>query len=169
MRDAKDIALSLLKEPKYRRRPSTKATVEEAFLHYGYIEDSATGCWLWQGPVNSMGYGYFKRGKIVYRAHRYSLSRTVGYPEDPTLSACHTCDNRICINPQHLWFDTHKNNMADAAKKGRYSKHCAKLSTEDVLAIRNLVAQGITQREVASMYSISYQQVSRIVRHENWF
>lgn len=152
---------------KYRKRPSTLATIEEAFLFYGWQEEE-NGCWRWLGPVNDAGYGLFKRKGVCFRAHRYALVRLVGEPSDRTLEACHRCDNRWCVNPQHLWFGTHQENMHDATSKKRYSMHRAKITEEQAEEIRHLYETGVKQHELAVTFGISKQQVSRIVRGINW-
>ena len=84
-------------------------------------------CWVWTHGLDPKGYGLFAhKGKTV-RAHRAAYELVNGeIPED--LYVCHTCDNRKCINPDHLWVGTQKDNVVDAIKKkkfrlGRYSKY----------------------------------------------
>jgi len=77
-------------------------------------------CWEWDGAIfKKTGYGQFGSGKSgVYTAHKYSYQLFKGQvPEG--LFVCHSCDNRKCFNPNHLWVGTHADNMNDMIQKGR--------------------------------------------------
>jgi hypothetical protein len=84
----------------------------------GYVVDS-NGCWVWQRCASS-GYGQY-RGR---RVHRYSYELANG-PILDGLHVCHACDNKLCVNPSHLWLGTHQDNMRDAVEKGIMLRpHC---------------------------------------------
>lgn len=76
-------------------------------------------CWEWKGLKFPTGYGHL--GNKC--AHRLSYEINIG--KIPfRMCVCHTCDNPSCVNPNHLWLETVKDNMRDRDKKGRdrYSK-----------------------------------------------
>lgn len=77
-------------------------------------------CWPWQGQINQYGYGMFyvsgrRTGVMV---HRMAVYVSTGFMADDKF-ACHTCDNRPCCNPAHLWLGTHQENLRDMWTKGR--------------------------------------------------
>lgn len=73
------------------------------------------GCWVWTGAQTSSGYGQFWNGKRNMVAHWFLLS------EKPTngKEACHTCDNRLCVRPSHIFLGSRSDNMQDCVAKGR--------------------------------------------------
>lgn len=91
-------------------------SIEERF--YQKVEKTDS-CWLWTGARNSRGYGCFSDGtgkRLLAHRYSYTLHRDV-IPEG--LIVCHTCDVRECVNPEHLWVGTHKDNSDDMFAKNR--------------------------------------------------
>jgi hypothetical protein len=81
--------------------------------------DRSGDCWIWTSSIRGKsGYGAFKVDGKVLNAHRFSYELFVGpIPEGDLI--CHTCDNRRCVNPSHLFVGTYKDNHSDGVNKGR--------------------------------------------------
>lgn len=132
---------------------------------------TASGCMEFQGATNGRGYGRVGYGSSVVYAHRYSYSVHHGHIAQGA-SVCHTCDNRICVNPEHLFLGTPLENMRDCAAKGRTQrgethKH-AKLSRSDVEQIIALRAAGMRNADISRLFSISQSQPSAILQRKEW-
>lgn len=132
------------------------------------------GCWLWNGTLHKTGYGKMKVGNVGYvPAHR--LSYTIHCGEIPNgLFVCHHCDVRQCVNPTHLFLGTPKDNMMDAANKGRlaFGERVGgkrKLTSEDVLKIREeYLTPGLTQRAIAGRFNVTRAHIGYIVTRKTW-
>ncbi len=133
-----------------------------------FVTEPNSGCWLWTDATFPNGYGRFKVDGKSLKAHRVSYELHNGLiPEG--LHVCHTCDVRVCVNPDHLWLGTNQDNVNDRDAKGRQSKGSAngqaKLTEEQVW---ELYHSEDTQREIAAQYGVSPAQVSRIKRKKGW-
>lgn len=82
------------------------------------IPEPNSGCWLWEKSLNKSGYGHTAMGKgKTMIASRLSFYAFVGDLSD--MVVMHKCDNKICVNPDHLVLGTQKDNIADMFSKGR--------------------------------------------------
>lgn len=120
-----------------------------------------SGCWLWLGPITSAGYGNCGPSST---AHRRSYQLAYG-AIPPGLFVCHRCDNRLCVNPEHLFLGTHHDNIADMVAKGRAPNGTYRLAPEEIRAIRSATG---SQSVVARQFGIDPSLVSRIRRREVW-
>lgn len=78
-------------------------------------------CWLWTGAKFTNGYGVFcSYPKKNLKAHRFSYELHKG-KIPPDKFVCHSCDIKLCVNPDHLWLGTQKENIRDSMAKNRHS------------------------------------------------
>lgn len=140
-----------------------------------YIPEPNTGCWIWLAATGGNGYGmiYVAKAKRNCYAHRVSFTLFKG--EIPNgLIVRHCCDNKLCVNPDHLIVGTHKDNVQDCINRGRRAEnkigrfHLAKLNENDVKNIYKLKNSGASQLKIGQRFGISQTQVSRIMNHKNW-
>lgn len=137
-------------------------------------------CWEWIGSKTTNGYGFFwKDGKRAW-AHRASweIFHKKTIPEG--MEGCHKCDNRWCVNPEHIFIGTHKDNMQDCARKGRFwaqthgapakgEKHgSSKLREKDIIDIRLSYNNGEHQSSIAERYGMHKKHIGPICRGKRW-
>lgn len=117
------------------------------------------GCWWWRGTLIGDGYGaMYVNGRRV-AAHRLAYEMTNG-PIPDGLDICHTCDNKACVRPAHLWAGTPSENAIDHFDKKR--KDGRALANKKADEIRALRAAGKTPVELARMYGLSQPYVRKI-------
>ena len=125
-------------------------------------------CWEWTVSKSSNGYGQFRLHKQMVGAHRIAYTLAKGeIPKD--LIVRHTCDNRLCCNPDHLILGTHTDNMADMLERKRQAKgegnSSCKLTPKQVMEIYN---SPLPQDEIAKLYNIAQTNVSSIKLKKTW-
>ncbi len=133
-------------------------------------------CWLWTGTRFNSGYGYTHKmlpgGKRKgLRAHRVSYELAYGLIPDGMI-LLHSCDVKLCVNPDHLTIGTSRLNVADMVNKNRQAKGeqhgSAKLTADKVREIRRLSGSGLSYPEIAAMFNVDRSSIGLIVRRVNW-
>ena len=99
------------------RRKSTSTLLER--LLNKVIIDKNTDCWEWQGGKNNIGYGMIRDEDKMRTTHRVSYEEHNDTIIPKGKVVMHTCDNRSCVNPDHLIQGTQQQNMRDMVNKGR--------------------------------------------------
>lgn len=140
-----------------------------AYHKWKVAEDLAfRKCAPWTKAINNLGYGIsWKNGKPI-SAHRKIYEETYG-PIPTGLVVRHTCDNRACVNPNHLVLGTPKQNsqdMVDRNRQARGSKVGTSILTEDVvLMIKSLSG---SSRQVAKLIGCSATTIKDIRNNKLW-
>lgn len=146
-------------------------TIQERF--FSKVLKTET-CWVWQANKLPTGYGLFRIGDSMQRAHRVAYRLTYGsFPEK--LQVLHKCDNPSCVRPDHLWLGTNTDNVRDKVLKGRASSLAgeanpkAKLTAAQVIEMRKYWESGeYTQGALAKMFNIRLGTVSGVVNRTAW-
>ena len=144
-------------------------------------------CWNWIKANRGNGYGAIRINKKTYNTHR--ISWIIHFGQIPNhLCVLHTCDNRKCIKPTHLWLGTKTDNNRDMFKKGRnhnlrnylkkYPEKIArgensgnsKLTEKQVLEIRRLWEKKIvlTKYELAKIFQVDEGNIRGILKRLYW-
>lgn len=145
-------------------------TLDELKTAFWSKVDKTDSCWLWTSNKRG-GYGTVtirgrcKQAQIVSWLLANKDIKTVDellheYAILGNQDICHTCDNKACVYPAHLYLASHQDNIWESVLSGTN----VKLTAKEVVEIRDLYATGYyTNRELGNIYGVSYSQVHRIV------
>ena len=153
----------------FRNGPVRVGSDEERFNERIMIV-AESGCHIWMGEINTLGYGYFKTDKKRHLAHRFSYQ--VEHGEIPRgLVVRHQCDTPSCVNPNHLVLGTQRENVLDSVRRGRANRakgsalSQSKLTEDDVAEIRKTAASDC---EIARRFGVHHSTIRNIRIRKTW-
>ena len=124
-----------------------------------------SGCWIWLGRADHGGYGKLRRRegdrRVEYVAHRVSWEVFRG-PIPAEMCVLHRCDRPACVNPEHLFLGTRKDNAHDMLSKGRARGAGTPWLGADVAA--EIRSSDLTHAELAARYGVTRTTISRVRR-----
>lgn len=155
-----------------RGTPGTLSVTDS--FEKNFVKGEPNECWLWLGWRTAQGYGGFEAFGIC-RAHRFSYELYVG-PIPDGICVLHKCDNPPCVNPNHLFLGTKRNNIIDCVAKGRYPikrfpgelHPKAKLTDAIVLECRERHLKGETINSLAREYGVTGAGMGDAIRGQSW-
>ena len=147
------------------------------------IKDS-NDCWEWQA-YKDRGYGKFTLGRNkcshrlnnrIIRSHVFAFEVANNRPINAGMCVCHSCDNKACCNPNHLWEGTVDDNIRDKINKGRQKNGTllgslnrnSRLTENDVKIIKSRIKDGEFHKTIAKSFGVHRETVSSIARGETW-
>lgn len=110
------------------------------------------------------GYGQVRRYGKTWLAHRWAAYQALGPAPAGKPNVLHSCDNRACINPEHLRYGTQSENLLDRTRRHRYRK----LTAQDVARIKVALAEGVPGTALAREFGVSGTMISNIKHGKQW-
>lgn len=157
--------------------------MEERFVEHFEVDEN--DCWIWTRSRTNQGYGAFKRAgsRKPQLGHRISWEIHRGLIPDGLL-VLHKCDRPACVNPDHLFLGSFKDNTQDMVSKNRHSAKywprppervargnaipLAKLNPGLVLEIRAAFATGESMRSIGRRVGVTHESIRKVVRGKSW-
>lgn len=151
-------------------KPFTYQQAVEAF--WSKVDRTApNGCWHWMGAYRYDGYGHVQFMRKQSATHQRAYRIAKGEIPDG-MWVLHSCDNRKCVNPAHLHLGTRADNMREMSERGRAARNGAKLTPDDVRAIRRDFRarnkRRTNSKELAARYGVSNGAICSIIRGDTW-
>lgn len=143
-----------------------------------FLKGENSQCWEWTGSqFKHAGYGMFcmsGRGRRVYSAHRIAWMMSSGQDIPAGMFICHHCDNRLCVNPNHLYLGTPRQNNLDTVKRGRANRtmgdDCSwsKITEAQVIEILKSDYPRGANAAFAKRFGVTQSQISHIRSGKRW-
>ncbi len=159
----------------------------ELFMAKVVKGQALNACWNWTASKTPGGYGQFWNGDRLMVAHHFLLSDSQKAQLVPGMKACHSCDNRACVNPNHIFIGTQKRNIQDCVEKGRLRPlngclamlkvrrihrgedcHSSKLTKEQALRAKNCSRERGAGIALAREFGVHHSLIYSIRDGKNW-
>lgn len=159
----------------FKNRPATP--IADRF--WKFVSKQSSGCWEWIGCLSTKGYGKIAAGRDRYgvrEAHRVSWEIHNGKIPDGKW-VLHRCDNPPCVNPEHLWLGTARENVRDCVSKGRFRGNPLKGLAHGYHKIDKRIADEMRAMyskgdcsisSIARMFSVEHHTVSAVLKNLRW-
>jgi hypothetical protein len=160
--------VEVLPHKNYEKYPSIRECLESGFKR-GKLSD----CWVWKKSIDSGGYGLLWWKGKHYKAHRVSYEVYKGSIPSGSL-ACHWCDNRKCVNPNHLFLGSQKDNVQDCISKDRFHRgigernNNAKITKTVAQKIKKMLECGCKVRIIAYECYTTESIINNIKYGKTW-
>lgn len=164
-------------EKHYKRQRKGNSLTEKSVYQMSDLEKlaekytvSSNGCWEWKKPrPDGRANTFLYQGKvqIAYRA----AWKIYNGPIPDNLCVLHHCDNGLCVNPNHLFLGTHKDNYEDMRLKGRSntakgeSKKSSKLTEKDIIEIKTSL---LSRKELTLKFGVNRQTIADVLEGKTW-
>lgn len=131
-----------------------------------------THCWLWTGATDK-GYGMVRVDKVLHQAHRKAWEYATG-SHPGSMCVLHCCDNRLCVNPEHLHLGTRIQNNLEAKIRGRFPDRkgtagtASKITEFDALIARALFRAGAPLQHIRKKLGLSRSATARLLKCQTW-
>lgn len=157
----------------YSASPKERAAMRRPLSDRFWAKVDKSGeCWEWQGckvgPSYCMYGGFYHEGKL-HRAHRYAYELFIGSIPD-NLCVLHKCDNPLCVNPNHLFLGTRKENSKDRDIKGRSkNNYRGRMTICEARSILEHYKKGMRPRQISKLFQhISINAIYTVVYGISW-
>lgn len=160
--------LFLIRTSKNNATGAPMSNLKDRFMAKVKIDTSeSNACWLWTASSRGVGYGCIKVDGKVKDAHIVSHEIFTG-PVPKGMVVMHTCDNRLCVNPEHLKIGTYQENHLDAIAKGRLKPwkrtRVEPLTDAEIETIRDDFCRGVSCRVLCTKYKVAPTSLGRLLK-----
>ena len=142
--------------------PTPQQRLEAKFVK----SNDPKGCWIWFGAQRGVGYGAIKINGRVIDAHRAAYEIYKG-PVPKGALILHTCDNRACVNPDHLVIGDHSQNQRDAMNRAGVkpwrATRTTPLTSQEIAQIHSDYAGGVSERQLTRKYNVAATSLKRLL------
>lgn len=138
------------------------------YIAQGKVDIHTNGCWLWNRGKNQKGYGLVKINGSMRPVHRLVLGEKLGRAVRSGMDACHKCHTPSCVNPDHLYEGTRRQNVQDMIDAGRAGQRARYRSDDFLLEVRKSLLKGESQSSIAARLNVNKSTISRINTGKTW-